>query len=89
MPISHWIGGERPRGELPTRGASGLSDAELPAILLRTGTRGKTAIDLAGGLLAEFAGLPALLRSSAAAVSLAHNSPSQVAVRGGTDPASV
>ena len=91
MPISHWPRGERPRDKLVTRGASNLSDAKLLAILLRTGTRGKTVIGLARGLLAQFAGLRALLKSSAAAISLAHDPPSEVAVRvqSNTDPASL
>jgi DNA repair protein RadC len=63
MPISDWPPAERPREKLLSRGADALSDAELLAIFLRTGTRGKTAIDLARGLLAEFGGLRPLLES--------------------------
>ena len=43
------------------QGAESLSDAELLAIFLRTGTYGKTAIDLARDLLNHYGGLRALL----------------------------
>lgn len=60
VPISCWQANERPREKLLARGASALSDAELLAIFLRTGTRGKTAIDLARELLSNNGGLGAL-----------------------------
>lgn len=44
-----------------SRGAAALSDAELLAIFLRTGTKGKTAVDLARELLIQFGSLRALL----------------------------
>ena len=47
MPITDWPLNERPREKLLAQGATALSDAELLAIFLRTGTRGKTAVDLA------------------------------------------
>lgn len=56
MPISDWPEDERPREKLLTKGASSLSNAELLAIFLRTGTRGKTAVDLSRDLLSEFNG---------------------------------
>ena len=59
--ISEWPQEERPREKLLDRGAATLSDAELLAIFLRTGTRGQTAVDLARGLLDEFGGLRPLL----------------------------
>ena len=62
IPSLHWPRGERPWGKRTTRGTGDLSNAKLLAILLRTGTHGKTAFDLARGLFAEFAGLPALLK---------------------------
>ncbi len=43
---------ERPREKLLARGARALGDAELLAILLRTGKRGESAIDLSHRLLA-------------------------------------
>ena len=42
---------DRPREKLRQRGASALSDAELVAIFLRTGMKGRSAIDLAKDLL--------------------------------------
>jgi DNA repair protein RadC len=59
--ISDWPVEERPREKLLDRGADTLTDAELLAIFLRTGTRGMTAVDLARGLLDEFGGLKPLL----------------------------
>jgi DNA repair protein RadC len=56
MAISDWPEGERPRERLLARGAEALSDAELLAIFLRVGVRGKSAVDLARELLAHFDG---------------------------------
>jgi DNA repair protein RadC len=61
MPIKDWPAGERPREKLLERGAGALSDAELLALFLRTGVRGKSAVDLARDLLADFGGLVGLL----------------------------
>ena len=63
MPITDWPLDERPREKLLARGAEALSDAELLAIFLRTGTRGKTAVDLARELLTRFGSLRALLEA--------------------------
>lgn len=63
MAISDWPVRERPREKLLALGAEALSDAELLAILLRTGVPGRTAVDLARGLLGRFGGLRALLRA--------------------------
>jgi DNA repair protein RadC len=52
---------DRPREKLHKHGSETLSDAELLAILLGSGTRGKNAIQLARELLRD--GLPALGRS--------------------------
>jgi DNA repair protein RadC len=57
MAISDWPTFERPREKLLQRGAGALSDAELIAIFLRTGVRGKTAVDVARDLLDTHAGL--------------------------------
>jgi DNA repair protein RadC len=57
MAISDWPAPERPREKLLVHGARSLSDAELLAIFLRVGTRGKTAVDLARDLLKKFGGL--------------------------------
>jgi len=61
MPITDWPADERPREKLLKRGAQSLSDAELLAIFLRTGVKGKTAVDLARDLLIEFGSLRTLL----------------------------
>lgn len=61
MAITDWPLEERPREKLLQKGALALSDAELLAIFLRTGTRGKTAVDLARDLLNRFGGLRPLL----------------------------
>lgn len=61
MSISQWPKAERPRDKLLLKGASALSDAELLAVFLRTGTRGKTAVDMARELLEEFGGINAML----------------------------
>jgi DNA repair protein RadC len=61
MGISHWPVQERPRERLLANGASALSDAELLAVLLRTGVRGKSAVELARELLQQFGGVAGLL----------------------------
>jgi len=61
MPITDWPENERPREKLLAQGPSALTDAELLAIFLRTGTRGKTAVDLARDLLSQFGNLRSLL----------------------------
>ena len=61
MAIREWPEGERPREKLLQQGAQALSEAELLAILLRTGTRGASAVDIARALLAEFGSLRGLL----------------------------
>lgn len=60
MSITDWPAAERPREKLLQRGASSLSDAELLAIFLRTGVRGKSAVDLARDLLSRFGNLTKL-----------------------------
>ncbi len=57
---------DRPREKLAARGVEALTDAEVLAILLRTGVRGTNAIALAQGLLAAHGSLTALARASAA-----------------------
>ncbi|MDZ4252096.1 MAG: DNA repair protein RadC [Sulfuritalea sp.] len=56
MAIRDWPAAERPRERLALQGAAALSDAELLAIFLRVGIRGKSAVDLARELLASFDG---------------------------------
>ena len=64
MAIHTWPEGERPREKLLSSGAGALSDAELLAIFLRTGTPGRSAIDLARDLLLHFGNLNKLLSAS-------------------------
>ena len=56
--------GDRPRERLAEVGASGLSNAELLAILLRVGLKGTNAVRLAENMLAQMGGLPGLHRAS-------------------------
>ena len=63
--ISAWPAGERPREKLLRSGAQAVSDAELVAILIRTGNRGRTALDLACGVLEGGRGLSGLARRNA------------------------
>lgn len=60
MAITDWPEAERPRERLLRHGAAHLSDAELLAIFLRVGVRGKSAVDLARDLLHRFGGLTGL-----------------------------
>lgn len=55
---------ERPRERLLAQGADALSDAELLAIFLRVGIRGKSAVDLARELLSHFGSLNSLFAAS-------------------------
>src|SRR2546423_123970 len=61
---------ERPREKLAARGASALSDAELIAILLRTGVTGKNVVDHAREILRT------AVVAAAYAVIVVHNHPS-------------
>lgn len=63
MSITDWPELERPREKLLSRGAASLSDAELLAIFLRTGTQGVTAVDLSRHLLKQFGSLNALMHA--------------------------
>jgi DNA repair protein RadC len=68
MAITDWPAGERPRERLLAQGAGALSDAELLAVLLRTGLPGKSAVELGRELLARFKGLPGLFGADLAGV---------------------
>jgi DNA repair protein RadC len=61
MAITDWPVQERPRERLLALGAASLADAELLAILLRTGIKGKSAVDLARQLLGRFGSVGGLL----------------------------
>jgi len=57
MSIAKWPVEMRPREKLLKFGANSLSDAELLAIFLRVGVKGKSAIDLAYEIIQHFNGL--------------------------------
>lgn len=61
MSIREWPEGERPREKLLARGSAALSDAELLAVLLGSGSRGKDALALGRELLNTAGSLGALL----------------------------
>jgi len=63
MAITDWPLQERPRERLLALGPAALADAELLAILLRTGVKGKSAVDLARQLLGRFGSISALLEA--------------------------
>jgi DNA repair protein RadC len=54
---------ERPRERLQHHGPRALSNAELLAIILRTGTTRDNVLELAGKLLAKYSGLGGLMRA--------------------------
>jgi DNA repair protein RadC len=58
--ISEWPEAERPRERLYWRGGEALADAELLAIQLGSGVRGRTAVDLAREMLVEYGSLSGL-----------------------------
>ena len=66
MGIKDWPADQQPREKLLAQGAASLTDAELLAIFLRTGSPGKSAVDLANDLLVEFTCLRALMQADCA-----------------------
>ncbi|MGJ8679118.1 RadC family protein [Paraglaciecola sp.] len=64
MKITDWPKQDRPREKLLAKGANSLSDSELLAIFLRTGTKGCSALELGQMLLTEFGSLRALFSAS-------------------------
>lgn len=66
MAITDWPEDERPRERLLAQGAAALSDAELLALFLRVGVRGKSAVDLARELIGRFGSLNRLFSASRA-----------------------
>ena len=62
MGIGQWQTGEAPREKLLERGVQALSDAELLAVMLRTGYKNCSALELARDLLEQFGGLGGFLR---------------------------
>jgi len=67
MGIASWPERERPREKLLAGGPQSLSDAELLAIFLRTGVRGRSAVDLGRALIEQFGSLSALFGAEVAA----------------------
>jgi len=63
LPIREWPEEERPREKLLNRGSKALSDAELLAIFLRTGTQGRSAIDVGRELVQEYGSLRGILNA--------------------------
>ncbi len=63
MKIRDWPTAERPREKLLAHGPATLSDAELLAIFLGTGSRGRNALELARVLLDRHGGLRALVNA--------------------------
>jgi DNA repair protein RadC len=66
MAIRDWPSDERPREKLLDKGAAALSDAEILAILLRSGTPGRSALDLARDALTAFGSLRQLIAADRA-----------------------
>lgn len=68
MAISDWPLGERPRERLLAKGAGTLSDAELLAVILRTGLPGKSAVEFGRELLTRFKGIAGLFSADLSGV---------------------
>ena len=66
MALTHLPPDAMPREKLLARGAAALSDAELLALLLRTGTAGRTVLIMAQEVLEHCGGIAGLLNASAA-----------------------
>ena len=64
MAITDWPENERPREHLLAQGAAALTDAELLAIFLRVGMKGKSAVDLARELIQHFGSLNRLFSAT-------------------------
>ncbi len=68
MPLKDLPPDARPREKLLARGAAALSDAELLALLLRTGIEGKNVVALAQEIVEKFGGISGLLHADAKAL---------------------
>jgi DNA repair protein RadC len=68
MSIKHLPLAARPREKLLAQGAASLADAELLALLLRTGVRGQVVLQLAEAVLARFGGFAGLLQADGRAL---------------------
>jgi len=65
MPLKDLPADARPREKLLARGAAALSDSELLALLLRTGTAGRGVLQMAQEVLDTFGGIAGLLNAGA------------------------
>jgi DNA repair protein RadC len=65
MPLKDLPADTRPREKLLARGAGALSDTELLALLLRTGTSGRGVLQMADEVLTKFGGVAGLLHTAA------------------------
>ncbi len=72
MSITDWLEEDRPREKLLQKGPAALTDAELLAIFLRVGVKGKSAVDLGRDLMQQFGGLQALFAASEADLCKVH-----------------
>jgi DNA repair protein RadC len=72
MAITDWPANERPREKLLAQGATALSDAELLAIFLRVGVKGKSAVDLARDLLNTFGSLNGIFSADLSKIQQVH-----------------
>ena len=64
MGINDWPEQDRPRERLAREGPAALSNAELLAIFLRVGVRGRSAVELGGHMLEHFGSLQRLLHAT-------------------------
>ena len=70
MTIRDWPVQQRPRERLLTLGPQALTDAELLAIFLRTGIRGRSAVQLAQDLITQQGSLARLLHQGLSSLNL-------------------
>lgn len=66
--IASWPQEERPRERLLSKGAQALTDAELVAILIRVGMKGKNAVEMARQLLTQFGSLRVMVEAPVSAL---------------------
>lgn len=72
MSITDWPEDQRPRERLTKLGAAALSDAELLAVFLRVGVKGKSAVELGHEMLSHFGSLQGLFSAPMGSFSLIH-----------------
>ena len=72
MSITDWPEDQRPRERLIKSGAVALSDAELLAVFLRIGVKGKSAVELGNDILSHFGSLQAMFSAPLASFSIIH-----------------